>query len=169
MNQSITIKALASNAATFKAMFSDVPKEMYLWKPAPDKWCLLEIACHLFDEEREDFRARVKDTLLTPEKSWPSIDPLKWVVERKYMEQDYESKIVAFLNEHADSIRWLESLVNPNWNNSHTHPKVGPVKAELLLVNWLAHDYLHFRQITRTKYLYLQAHAGVPRDYAGTW
>jgi hypothetical protein len=169
MNHQMAIKALESNAATFKAMLSGVPKEIYLWKPAPDKWSLLEIICHLYDEEREDFRARLKSTLLSPEQPWPPIDPLKWVVERKYPEQDYENKIMAFLNERADSIRWLGSLVNPDWNNSYVHPKVGPVKAELLLANWLAHDYLHFRQITRTKYLYLREHAGVPLDYAGIW
>lgn len=27
--------------------------------PAPEKWCLLEIVFHLYDEEREEFRARV--------------------------------------------------------------------------------------------------------------
>ena len=169
MNQPIAIKALAANANTFKAMLSGVPKEIHLWKPAPDKWCLLEIACHLFDEEREDFRLRVKHALFTPELPLSPINPQGWVTERKYMEEDYEKKVTSFLAERAGSVKWLESLSNPNWKSAHQHPKFGAMSAELFLANWLAHDYLHFRQITRTKYLYLKGHSGILLDYAGEW
>jgi hypothetical protein len=165
----MVIKALSNNANTFKAMLSGAPVEIHRWKPAPDKWCLLEISCHLYDEEREDFRARVKHVLFSPELPMPKIDPLSWVSERRYMEQDYENKISAFLSEREESVKWLQSLDNPNWKNAYNHPKVGPISAEFLLANWLAHDYLHFRQITRTKYLYLKEHSGMSLDYAGEW
>jgi hypothetical protein len=169
MNHSMVIKALESNAATFRALLSGVSKEIHMWKPAPEKWNLLEIACHLYDEEREDFRARVKHVLFTSAEPMPKIDPLSWVNERKYAEQDYEKKVSAFLSERAESIKWLESLSNPDWNSFYNHPKVGPITAEFLLANWLAHDYLHFRQITRTKYLFLKESSGMSLDYAGEW
>jgi hypothetical protein len=85
------------------------------------------------------------------------------------MEQNYEAKIADFLKERSETISWLESQSNPRWTNAYIHPKVGPVSAEFLLANWLAHDYLHFRQITRTKYLYLKEKSGVSLDYAGEW
>ena len=76
MNHSSIIKQLQANAGTFKALFEGASEELRTWKPAPDKWCLLEIVCHLYDEEREDFGARVKSTLQNPSEPWPKIDPL---------------------------------------------------------------------------------------------
>ena len=169
MNHLMAVKALSTNATTFRALLSGVHEEIHLWRPAPDKWCLLEIVCHLYDEEREDFRSRVKSTLLSPEQVWPSINPVGWVEERQYVKQNYENKLADFLRERAGSIHWLESLSKPEWKNVYHHPKVGPVSAEFLLANWLAHDYLHFRQITRTKYLYLKETSGMSLDYAGEW
>jgi hypothetical protein len=168
MDSSIIIKGLAGNADVFEGLLSGVPKEMYMWKQAPEKWCLLEIACHLYDEEREDFRARTKQALFDTTGPWIKIDPVEWVTERKYIEQDYEKKIAHFLVERSESVKWLQSLINPDWNSALQHPRFGALKAELFLTNWLAHDYLHFRQIIRTKYLYLKSQdADIPLDYAG--
>jgi hypothetical protein len=168
MNPSMISRDLAENAKVFKALLSGVPKEMYQWRPAPEKWCLLEIVCHLYDEEREDFGARTKQALENPTGPWIKIDPVAWVTERKYIEQDYEQKIDNFLQERTKSVKWLQSLNNPDWKSAIQHPKLGPLTAELFLTNWLAHDYLHFRQITRTKYLYLKSQDPyIPLDYAG--
>ena len=169
MNHSAIIHQLTHNLEVFKSLLSEQSKEVYLWKPYPDKWCLLEIVCHLYDEEREDFRARVKHVLENPELPLPSIDPAGWVKERKYMEQDYEEKLDAFLKERKQSAGWLQSLDNPGWTNAYMHPKFGEMPAQLFLANWLAHDYLHFRQITGLKYQYLRAHSEESLDYAGAW
>jgi len=79
-------------------MLFGLTKEMYLWKPAPEKWCLLEIVCHLYDEEREDFRARTRHVLETPTDTLPPIDPQGWVGSRKYIHQDYPEVLNKFPN-----------------------------------------------------------------------
>ena len=160
---------LQRNKTVFKDLLSGVSRENYLWKQQPEKWCLLEIICHLCDEEREDFRARVKSTLESPTTAWPTIDPQGWVNGRKYIEQDYEKKISEFMAERDKSVEWLKSLKNHNWDSAYIHPKVGPVTARLLLANWLAHDYLHIRQITKLKYDHLAQLSAVKLDYAGNW
>jgi hypothetical protein len=43
------------------------------------------------------------------------------------------------------------------------------MSAGMLLANWLAHDYLHFRQITKLKYDYIKYRTGEDLAYAGTW
>ncbi len=139
MNQTAIINALARNRQVFKHLLSDLPKETYMWKPSADKWCLLEIVCHLYDEEREDFRARVKHVLETPEKSFPPFDPIGMVKTRNYIKQNYHEMVVNFLSERT------------------------------LSVDWLAHDYLHIRQITRLKYQFLQSQSGEDLSYAGAW
>jgi hypothetical protein len=169
MNQSYIIKKLEADTETFKSLFNNLSKEEYLWKPQPEKWCLLEITCHLYDEEREDFRARLKHALETPKEKLPSIDPVGWVTSRKYSEQDFETTVNNFLEERKISIDWLNSLENPNWKNAYHHHKFGEMSAGMFLANWLAHDYLHIRQILNLKYQYLKSNSNERMDYAGEW
>ncbi|MFD1314058.1 DinB family protein [Namhaeicola litoreus] len=162
-------KELDRNRLVFKDLLSALSKEMYTFKPSPEKWCILEVVCHLYDEEREDFRLRTRQVLKNPEKTLPSFDPLTWVNERNYLEQDYELMLSNFLKEREKSIIWLEKLENPDWKNSYVHPKLGAMSAAIFLANWLAHDYLHLRQITKLKYDYVQAMTNENLTYAGTW
>ena len=167
MNPSTIIDELANNMLVFETLFTNIPDEQVKWKPQPDKWSLLEIICHLHDEECEDFRMRVKQTLKDPSTPPPSIDPVAWVSERNYYEQDFETVKTKFLQERSASLQWLRSLQNPNWENTWQHPSLGPLSAGLFLHNWLAHDYLHIRQINRTKYLYLKSNTQISLGYAG--
>lgn len=164
-----TISALAANHATFQALFSKIPDAEIHWRSAPEKWNLLEIACHLRDEEVDDWRTRVKTTLETPETDPPGIDPAAWVKERDYASQDFNVAVRAFLHEREVSIDYLRHLKDPQWDNGYDHPSLGRLTAAKFLTNWLAHDYLHIRQIIKTRYLYLKAHGGESLDYAGGW
>lgn len=169
MNYSLIINQLERNKTTFHQLFYGATEEEYRWKQSDDKWCLLEIICHLHDEEREDFRTRTRSTLEAPDKALPMFDPVAWVSERKYLEQDYQKVLGNFLSERTQSIRWLRSLENPNWQNAFHHPKIGPLTAHHFLSNWLAHDYLHIRQATKVKYDYLKVLTGNDLSYAGNW
>ena len=166
-NAQYIITNLESNGKEFQHVLSGLSKEEILYKPKPQKWCLLEVVCHLHDEEREDFRERVKSVLENPETPFRKIDPVAWVTQRKYMEQDFEYILSNFLTERAETIKWLRSLKEPRWDHAYIHPKVGPVTASLLLTNWLAHDYLHMRQILKLKYDFLRTDSGEKMDYAG--
>ena len=73
MNQTRIIGELARNKSVFESLLRGVNEQQYRWKPSADKWCLLEVICHLYDEEREDFRARVKHCLENPTLSMPPI------------------------------------------------------------------------------------------------
>ena len=169
MKHQKVIKELARNRNIFKELLMEVSKEAYLWKFSPQKWCLLEIVCHLFDEEQEDFRIRTKLVLQDPKLPLPMFDPTYWPKERAYLEQNYDQKVSDFLDERDHSINWLYSLKNPQWENAYQHPKFGAMSASLFLANWLAHDYLHIRQILTLKYKYLEQLSEETLNYAGSW
>ena len=169
INHSEIITSLEKNREIFESMLSGIPEEQYRWKPAPGKWNLLEVVCHLFDEERDDFRARLDHTLHTPDLPLPLTDPETWVISRNYAQQDYDKMLAAFLEERRRTVSWLRSLDTPDWKRTYLHPKVGPLPAELFLSNWLAHDYLHMRQIVSLDYHYLTANFESRYDYAGVW
>ncbi len=160
---------LERHGDVFKSLLEGLSPDLYLWRQEPGKWCLLEILCHICDEEREDFRARLRHVLEHPEQALPPIDPVGWVTERQYSGQNYESKLAQFLAERQASVAWLHALSMPKWDNAYQHPKFGAMSGHMFLANWLAHDYLHIRQITRLKYDYLRFISGETLSYAGTW
>ena len=169
MNTNHIIEELKRNKTVFKNLLENLPPEQYNWRFNPDKWCLLEILCHLIDEEREDLRQRVRNILINPELPLNSIDPIGWVKSRKYNERDFNAELKEFLHERDNSIKWLEHLENPKWDNFYKHPKLGNLSAKMIFANWLAHDYLHIRQILKLKYEYLKNISGEDLSYAGDW
>lgn len=169
MDHSFIINKLSENKKVYSALLSEVSEEEYLYRHQKDKWCLLEIICHLYDEELYDFRTRVKSVLENPETTPPAIDPAGWVKQRNYIEQKYSEMLEKFLNERTASVEWLNSLDSPQWKNVYKHPEFGSMSAEFFLANWLAHDYLHFRQITALKYKYLESVSETNLIYAGNW
>ena len=169
MDYNKIITELERNKDVFSKLLSGLPKAQYLWKANPEKWCLLEICCHLHDEEREDFRTRTKYVLENPHLPLPTFDPAKWVMDRAYIQQDFDRVLDNFLKEREKSVEWLQSLISPKWDNAFNHPKFGKMTAALFLTNWLAHDYLHMRQILNLKFDYLDQLTKEPLTYAGNW
>lgn len=168
-NPNYIIQELTRNREVFDRLLSGKKKDIYTWRPSIEKWSLLEIVCHLHDEEIEDFRARVQHTLERPETSPPPIDPVGWVKQRNYSGQDYETMVSKFLQERDKSVAWLQSLNSPNWQNAYQHKVLGQLSAGMFLANWLAHDYLHIRQINSYYFGILKQQSGQDLSYAGDW
>ena len=155
MNHHKIKEHLRANGEVFKNLFQSVSDEQARWKPATDRWSILEVVNHLYDEEREDFRKRLELVLNDPEETWPAIDPEGWVVQRNYNERDLKQSLHSFFEEREKSLLWLNNLDLPNWQATHQHPQMGPMSAELILANWLAHDLFHIRQVADLHFAYL--------------
>lgn len=169
MTENEIIEKLAQNSQVFSALLSNVSEPEFLWKPEKNRWCLLEIICHLYDEEHEDFRARTQHVLETPNAALPPINPNAWVTERAYLAQNFNDKLAAFLQERQTSVAWLKKLEWPKWDNAFMHAEYGPMSARMFLTNWLAHDLLHIKQITKLKYDYVTHNTQEVLLYAGSW
>jgi hypothetical protein len=163
------INELDRNRTVFESLLSGLKQEEYLWKPSEDKWCLLEVLCHLYDEEREDFKERLNHVLQYPGQPFKPIDPEGWVKARRYQNQGFELMLTRWIMEREGSVAWLRSLQEPVWENAFVHPKFGKMTGNYFLANWLQHDYLHIRQIVRLKYQYLAFQSGQDLSYAGKW
>lgn len=163
------IQELSRNKGVFGTLLRDVPGGIVTWRKEEGAWCLLEIVCHLLDEEREDFRARLQHTLEKPGEPLTPIDPAGWVAHRGYLQRDYQQVLDQFLQERGKSISWLRSLGDTHWQNTSLHPEYGEISAKKFLCNWLAHDYHHIRQINQIQYHYLKSQTGEDLSYAGRW
>jgi hypothetical protein len=152
------------------AVVAGLSPEEARFKPASGAWSILEIVCHLGDEEVEDFRARVLSTLSDPGVAWSPIDPEAVARERRYNEQDLGAAVTRLVSERRKSVEMLRGFRDPDWSRAYVHPKAGRIAAGDLLASWAAHDALHLRQIAKRMWE-LAGRDGAPyrTGYAGEW
>jgi len=172
MNADALITRLERMPGVVRALVSGLPLAEANFKPPDGAWSILEIVNHLADEDREDFRLRLKSTLENPSARWPPNDPEAWALQRRYNEQELGESLARFERERRESVRWLRSLGETDWQVAYQHPKAGTITAGELLVSWAAHDALHIRQIAK-RLFELAARDGAPEGfgtrYAGEW
>jgi hypothetical protein len=169
MEHTRIIEGLSHNAVIFRELMSGISEEQARWKPAPDRWSLLEVINHLHDIEREDFRTHLDIVLHHPKRPWPSINIMEWLTSRSYNERDIEQSLNRFLREREQSLSWLEGLSSPAWDTEYVDPASGKlrIRAGDLMVSWAAHDYFHIEQSAKLHGEYLTvAFSPYSTDYA---
>ncbi|MCH7826972.1 MAG: DinB family protein [Bacteroidetes bacterium] len=160
---------LKSNAKSITNLVDGLSNEQTRWRPAKDKWSILEVVNHLYEEEQKDFPLRLKYMLYNPEKTWPSINPVAWVIENNYNDRNINESMKKILDERDKSVEWLHEIKNPNWENEY-EASWGKIKAGDMFAVWVTHDLLHIRQIINLKRLFYQNQfENYTPDYAGKW
>jgi len=160
---------LVNSTQMIVALLADINQDESQIKPNPDSWSILEVACHLYDEEREDFREHLDFILHRQNEEWHRIDPEGWVIERKYNLQSFVDMQEKFLAERKQSLEWLRGLANPNWETTYTS-QYGSVSAGEMFACWIAHDNLHVRQLVELRRVKIE-NLTKPYiiEYAGDW
>lgn len=138
-------------------------------RPSEGAWCLLEVLGHLLEEERHDFRPRLRAALLGLTEPLPPLDTHAALEAGNYLEQRAEDILAQFLNERQHTLSWLETQGEVNWDGVY-QAGFGPLRAGDILAAWVAHDILHQRQLVELRYARLRALAApYTTDYAGEW
>ena len=160
---------LANSTEMIRTLLTGISQEEAQVKPSRGSWSILEVVCHLYDEEREDFREHLDFILHRQHEEWHPIAPVAWVKLRKYNEQDFKVMQRKFFTERKKSLAWLKSLKNADWNTTYTS-KFGSMKAGTMFASWVAHDNLHIRQLVELRRKHIE-HITSPYDlqYAGEW
>jgi uncharacterized damage-inducible protein DinB len=169
MQFQVLFQELVNSTEMIRALIKDVGQEQAQVRPDAGSWSILEVVCHLYDEEREDFREHLDFILHRQNEEWHRIDPEGWVTERKYNEQDLQEIINKFFAERQKSLEWLLSLSSADWETAYTSP-FGSMKTGEMLASWIAHDNLHTRQLVELRRKHIER-ITQPYDiqYAGEW
>ena len=141
---------LADSTEMIRALLMDIDQEQAQVRPEADSWSILEVICHLHDEEREDFREHLDFILHRQDEEWHVIDPKRWVKERKYNEQNFTEMREKFFAERKRSLEWLNALAVTDWDTTYTS-EYGSVSAGEMFSCWVAHDNLHIRQLVELR------------------
>ena len=160
---------LVNSTEMIRALIKDIGQEQAQAKPDAKSWSILEVVCHLHDEEREDFREHLDFILHRQNEEWHVIDPQAWVMERKYNEQNLIEMQEKFFAERKQSLEWLNTVSHVDWSITYTS-EYGSVSASEMLSCWIAHDNLHVRQLVELRRKHIE-HITNPDDlqYAGDW
>ena len=160
---------LVNSTEMIVALLADISQDEAQIKPNPEAWSILEVVCHLYDEEREDFREHLDFILYRQNEEWHRIDPEGWVTERKYNEQNFTEMQEKFLAERQKSLDWLQEISGADWDTTYTS-QFGSMRAGDMFTSWVAHDNLHIRQLTELRRNRVER-ITKPYDiqYAGDW
>ncbi len=169
MEFKILYEELLNSTEMIRALLAGISQEESRFKPSLDAWSLLEVTCHLYDEEREDFREHLDFILNRQNEEWHRIDPEGWVTERKYNEQNFRDMKEKFFDEREKSLQWLKGLIDADWNKTYTTP-YGPRSAGVIFTSWIAHDNLHIRQLVELRRARIEnITKPFAIEYAGEW
>lgn len=160
---------LVNSTEMIRSLLAGISQEDATIKPTPETWSILEVVCHLYDEEREDFREHLDFILHRQNEEWHMIRPGEWVIERTYNEQNFDEMKEKFFVERAKSLDWLKGLADVNWETKYTS-EYGTMTAGEMFASWIAHDNLHIRQLVELRRARIERIAQpYPVIYAGDW
>jgi DinB family protein len=167
-------RELARFPTVLGALLKDLDPAAWRARPAPTEWALVEIVCHLRDEEVEDFGARLR-VVLVGGPSFVPIDPERWAVERRYLEDDGPRTLAIFLERRAASLDSLVAIEPPRLTATVAHRRTGGLSGLDILAAWVEHDRLHLTQLAATlargwatSWAPLNTEYAGPIPYAGT-
>ncbi|MEP7291283.1 MAG: DinB family protein [Chloroflexota bacterium] len=161
---------LEINAGTIRALVNGITQEEAQVKPTPEAWSILEVICHLYDEEIKDFRPRLDVILHRPTEEFAPNDSQESLTERNYNEQDLAVMLGKFLEEREKSLEWLRELgAGANWDVSYTTPWRTMTSGDMF-ASWVSHDTYHMRQLVELRHARIdQLSAPYKTEYAGDW
>jgi len=166
MEFSILYQELQTSTEMIRALLAGVTPEAARLKPGAEGWSILEVVCHLYDEEREDFREHLDFILHRQQEEWHEMD---FERENEYNEQNFAEMQEKFFAEREKSLAWLNGLPNPDWEKSYT-TKYRTISAGEMFACWVAHDNLHLRQFVELRRLRLEnITKPYNLEYAGDW
>ncbi len=141
------IDRLAATPEILRLLMEDVPEEIAVEKPAPDRWSIAEVLEHLSHVEGHVFRARLDLILDENEPEVEPYDEKAYDAAGTYSGRDPEESFAHWEEQREDTIELLRDLPEEVLNRVAVHPEIGPFTLDNLLHDWACHDLGHVRQI----------------------
>jgi len=160
---------LVNSTEMIRALLGGITQKETQVKLSDESWSILEVVCHLYDEEQEDFREHLDFILNRQNEEWHVIDPQGWIKARKYNEKNFDEMANNFFVERRKSLDWLITLNGANWETTYVS-QYGSISAGEVFGSWVAHDNLHVRQLVELRRIRIEKITQpYSIGYAGDW
>lgn len=135
-----------------KAALAGVPKKLVMWRPAPGKWSIHEIVCHMRDAERLGYLHRYSEILTKDNPTFPDVDGDALALERQYRRLNLREVLRDWRAARKESLALLRRVRGGQWTRIGTHELLGPMSLETVLQRQAhGNDEAHLVQIENIK------------------
>lgn len=146
------IRAQSGVVARLRRVLAGLSPSELAWKPAPGKWSIKEIVCHLADVELAyGFRYR-----LIAAENEPRLTPFNqdaWANHLGYLRQDLRQALEVLRVLRARHVAMFKALPADAWDRAGMHEERGRLTLRQIVESIAAHDENHLGQIRRIKAL----------------
>jgi hypothetical protein len=140
------IEAYGSAHALLVEALKQFPREMWQFRPAPDRWTIHEIIIHIADSEANSF-ARCRKLVAEPGAAVMAYDEAQWAKALRYHEQSADDALELFKWLRLASFRLIRSLPESVWSNTIEHPENGTMTMDDWLNVYARHIPEHVAQM----------------------
>ena len=149
-DQYLTI--VRSTPERLKAALARVPRKLLTWRPAPGKWSIHEIVCHMRDAERLGYLYRYTKVLAEDNPRLPDVDGDKLALERQYPRLALREVLRDWRAARKEVLAILKKVKPAQWARIGTHETAGALSLETILQRQaLGNDEAHLDQIEQIK------------------
>jgi uncharacterized damage-inducible protein DinB len=142
------LKSLATTGRRLERLASGLSPKRATARPAPDKWSVKEIICHLADCEIM-IGLRYRKIISEPGGPLLAYDQDAWAHHLNYRQQSLPQAIATFKVLRTGHIAILKALSRSAWNRIGQHPDYGALTLRQLVVHIADHDKNHVAQVQR--------------------
>lgn len=144
------LKALAETPEKLLALARNLTRAELLKRPAPGKWSIQEIACHLADAEIAN-AWRYRKVFAEDEFRITTYDQDCWAAAHQYRRQDLRLALEQFRALRARNVALMKLVGRKAWSRTAMHPTLGTLSAGQIIVHQVHHSANHLAQIERIR------------------
>jgi len=158
---------LESAVATIRAEVDALPKAVTTFHPAEGEWSVNEVIGHLIEAERRGFAGRIKIFLASKDPQVETWDQNE-VARGRRDDMKSTAKLVTELERmRAESVALVRGLKAADLKRGGQHPKVGWLRVQDILHEWVHHDRNHIKQIHGNVQAWAWPHMGNTQKFSG--
>jgi hypothetical protein len=138
---------LVASAEAIRAEAQALPPGLSTFHPAPGEWCVNEVLGHLVEAEQRGFAGRIRIILNADEPRLETWDQNDVARARRDCERDTADLLRELTALRHDAVALVAALRPADLARGGLHPKVGRLRVDELLHEWVHHDRNHLKQI----------------------
>jgi hypothetical protein len=142
------IEQYGAGPAQLVEALKEFPREMWQWKPAPDRWSIHEILIHLADSETNAY-IRARRLVAEPGKSVMAYDQDVWARELDYHARSTDDALELVRLVRKMTYDMLKTLPDAAWSHIVQHPEHGNYTFDRWLEIYAGHIPGHIAQMKR--------------------
>lgn len=152
------IESYGNAHAELVAALQRFPRDMWTFKPSPDRWSIHEIVIHIADSEANSY-VRCRRFIAEPDTDLMAYDEMRWSRMLHYHDQRTEDAVELFRWLRLQSYHLIRLLPESVWAHTAFHPESGTMTLDAWLDVYERHVRDHVEQMQSNYDAWLAARA----------